>query len=487
KLTGNNSAYLELAFEYADWLSGQQICRLFQTYNVTADTWNTGYLGTVPASIDLMGLSTLVNINGSYSSLLENAVANFSDIFVVDSTKRCKGYAYIDGTAEFDYVYSNQHAWATVAIMYAGVVLDNVTWKNFANDMVFAYNLTSVDLPPHSIKISDGALNENYVKEDQTFGHLLLSAEFVYAYKASTPLKNWIKDLAWAGAQYFWDAEVERFIYKVFATTGNPFDTLSVHGFGWIDEALIQAYLIWDNTTWRDRAIDDWTDLVIRGPILQNDLICHAVSKADAILTMHYDSSDYWNVMAKRVGLILYSLNYTNSPTYKNWTIYENYEKLFGATANGHGMYADYGWMSIVDTSDFTAWEGASNVLDISLIFRNFQVKNVTINTFTDLYNEFGNSFTGEEAGVTAPTILSTGWNNFAPRAADVGKTLGQVNTSLNVDSINWTVVVLEFANGTEVSFIYEYSWNAAVLVESESDYLWVWCHEAGSWYHNYP
>lgn len=83
-------------------------------------------------------------------------------------------------------------------------------------------------------------------------------------------------------------------------------------------------------------------------------------------------------------------------------------------------------------------------------------------------------------------THLIVGWNNFAPWNVDVGKTLGQVNMSLNIDAINWTTFSLEYANGTRYVFVYGYSYNADIQVQSTNDRFYIYCNEADNWYHIY-
>jgi hypothetical protein len=83
-------------------------------------------------------------------------------------------------------------------------------------------------------------------------------------------------------------------------------------------------------------------------------------------------------------------------------------------------------------------------------------------------------------------TPLSIGWNNFTAWSVDVGKTLGQVNASLNSDSISWTMCVLEYANTTRYVFVYGYSYNANIQVQSINDKFYIYCNTAGDWYHTY-
>jgi len=101
-------------------------------------------------------------------------------------------------------------------------------------------------------------------------------------------------------------------------------------------------------------------------------------------------------------------------------------------------------------------------------------------------YMELFYYYTCPFAGVT-PTDLSVGWNNFAPFGVDVGHTLGEVNESLNIDGISWTVCILEYTNGTRYVFVYGYSYNVNVQVTSTDDRFYIYCTIADTWYHQYP
>ena len=85
-----------------------------------------------------------------------------------------------------------------------------------------------------------------------------------------------------------------------------------------------------------------------------------------------------------------------------------------------------------------------------------------------------------------ASTGLTTGWNDFYAWSVDVGHTLGEVNASIWVDSVEFSVFTLEFANGTQVSFWRDSIANASVEVEAVTDTFWVYCTVAGEWKHSY-
>jgi len=88
-------------------------------------------------------------------------------------------------------------------------------------------------------------------------------------------------------------------------------------------------------------------------------------------------------------------------------------------------------------------------------------------------------------------TELSIGWNNFTAWSVDVGHTLAEVNASLHIDNINWTVISLEYSNGSRAVLVWEQDTNEYIgqesaVVESGCTF-YIYCKEAGEWYHNYP
>jgi hypothetical protein len=86
-------------------------------------------------------------------------------------------------------------------------------------------------------------------------------------------------------------------------------------------------------------------------------------------------------------------------------------------------------------------------------------------------------------------TQLTAGlpWNSVTPWNVDVGKTLGEVNASLNLDGINWAVIAIDYGNGTQWSLTYGISYNSEKLVASTSNILYIYCNVAGYWWHTYP
>jgi len=108
----------------------------------------------------------------------------------------------------------------------------------------------------------------------------------------------------------------------------------------------------------------------------------------------------------------------------------------------------------------------------------------------SNIYGNYGNTSV-QYLQVISYTELSVGWNNFTAWNVDIGKTLSQVNMSLALDNINWTTISLEYPNGSRAVLVWEQDTNEYIgqedaVVESGCTF-YIYCMEAGEWYHNYP
>jgi hypothetical protein len=101
-------------------------------------------------------------------------------------------------------------------------------------------------------------------------------------------------------------------------------------------------------------------------------------------------------------------------------------------------------------------------------------------NDFVELYTYFTNPFYAEN------TQLAVGWNNFTAWGCDVGKTLSQVNASLYHDSINYSQIGFEYANGTRYEFWVDWGGDDTVLVTADGKF-YILCNVADEWGHYYP
>jgi len=582
KLTGN-TAMLNYAYEYVNWLQSQPIDRLFQTYDWQNDEWIEP-IAAGSSATRLLGLAMFCTVDSNYLSLLDEAVSRWINLFIVNETSMIPAAkVYLNGTHVIDKIPCSRQGRIAAALAYAGYVLNNQTVLEYANKMILNWAISDVWLPATSM-YPNGTAQFTTIKEDEHFGYHLLGAETVYYFTSNDSLKERIRKLAWAGAQYYWTTNTfPRFVYEINSSDGSVVTDISVHGFGLIDEALIQAYLIWGNETWVSRAYQDFYSLAVEGRMLVNDLIVHACAKDTQPGESDFDDvSDVWNAAAKRVALIFYCLNY--SQTYQNSELLDTFNKLYGGTSAAH--YKVLGWANPLNATDFSPcyiYRTEPTDIGFATLFRNFiNITDKTINTFRELYAFFGNPFTGEIgasnplysnlqgtfsdsnisfkckwwdidgldtatlywnvtgsfqanstisfSGVTEGwsnwtrtkpsglekiywfiscndtlgnvrnttiqvvyiyTELVVGWNNFTAWSVDVGKTLSQVNTSLHLDNINWTVISLEYSNGSRAVLVWEQDTNEYIgqenaVVESGCTF-YIYCKEAGEWYHSYP
>ena len=87
---------------------------------------------------------------------------------------------------------------------------------------------------------------------------------------------------------------------------------------------------------------------------------------------------------------------------------------------------------------------------------------------------------------VTWDTPLVIGWNQLATAMIDVGRTLGEINSSLYIDNINWTMITIDYLNGTQWSMQYGTSYNANCTVTTSSK-MWIYCLDVtATWTHTY-
>jgi len=107
-----------------------------------------------------------------------------------------------------------------------------------------------------------------------------------------------------------------------------------------------------------------------------------------------------------------------------------------------------------------------------------------------DTDGNWGNT-TVQYLTVYAYTSLDVGRNNFTAWTADVGHTLLDVNASLHVDNINFTMITFEYPNGTQISLVWvqttdEYYVENSTMTVTSDTIIWIYCEEAGEWYHIY-
>jgi len=153
-------------------------------------------------------------------------------------------------------------------------------------------------------------------------------------------------------------------------------------------------------------------------------------------------------------------------------------EYIFGTNNTGHWVNETYTWSDGLTT----AWSNVTKTLNNT---------EKTIQWQIWACDTAGNwNSTGLQT-LNLVTGLSVGWNNFTAWSVDVGHTLLEVNVSLHVDNINFTVVTFHYSNGTEISLVWiqttneYYVENTTMTVTSDTT-IWIYCKEEGEWHHTY-
>lgn len=392
-LTGNTT-FLDYAYETANWINNSgHIEYLMKDFYWETNNW-TLTLDSGCAS-RILSLCVLADINSSYISMVQEAVDYYLATFLNLSTYRLKQ----SETENRSYAANTGKCLA--ALGYAYALTNNETIKDIGVRIVMNYTLSPVGLP-HAYIEQDGTtsgVEGDSLKEDQHFGQYLLGVETFYVFTKNETIKSKIETMGEAGTQYFWNSTYQHFVYRVNASTGEQIFTYAVHGFGLIDEALIQAYLICGNETCLQRARRDFDHLGLNDGsanrrILWNDLIVHN-SFACYPLDHTSEVNDYWNAPAKRVALILYNLDATKIGSEFNSSYLDGYNTLYRATSFVHKR--SKGWLQIVDSDNFSIYSDTSDhLIGLGLSFRNFDnVTGETIYNINDLYKTFGIPFVG--------------------------------------------------------------------------------------------
>jgi len=435
----DNITYLDYAEKYATWLSGQPICRLWQTYNLTSHEWDK-VVYQEPSGRMLTLLAQLAIYNKTFESLVQSAIKNFTDIFVPSNTSRGYDIRYVNGSVfkniwgnPLEYTSIQQFVYSIMGVAYAGFVLDNATWKQKGIDMMLNYSVSDLDIPYHQINQTGHWYGGIPSKEDASCGMYLLAAGSVYAITENNTVKQRIENVSKAVIKRYWIEDRKLFIYQVEPDTGSKCNNLSVHGFGALDEGLLQASLICDNSTWRQRAIQDYYTMVMDERILYNDLICHAVwwnsTHYWINATYHHDSDMYWNMPSHRASYIFYATNITG--LYHNQTFLNAYTKLYAAQNAHHKQQKGFNFGINVTTFDFVS-KSAYNYMErydflcpFYHAFRCFaptNLENIAVNNIINIYQYFGNPLTGGFTIEPPHSSLSEGWNEITTWNFDVGK-----------------------------------------------------------------
>lgn len=396
--TGDNSS-LAAAESVAVWLNQTAVKKhIWFAYN-TSSGWQTTPISPAPGAGVIERLAVYANMVPKWKPLLQQVVNEWIRIYVPTSTARVhlavwpNDTVYLDPAYAYrDYCVATYQSAGITTLTLASAVLQNSTLQNLAYRMIMNYtNYDPVRAPHH---LSTHAIYPNgtldlstyyFSKEDEDYASYMGAMEtFYYYYPQNTTVKSRIYDQAWDGGQAMWNSTGQDWNYRTDIRTGSldltsgpPY--LSVHGFGMTDEVLIGAYLIFGNTTWLNRARQDFDSLVIQGKIMTHGLIDHSTYHPNA-------AQESWDVHGRRAAVILYDV--LGNQTYIKWA-----NMLFWNVTGQ--MQRKYGIAEAVNPSTGADLPSFSNTREPVGEFLQYVNKTAAVNSFHSLFKILGLPITG--------------------------------------------------------------------------------------------
>lgn len=389
-----NTTYLEKGQELAEYLTSSDVKNLLFNYDVSSG-WQDGRLCS-SAALKLAEFAVYCRADPSYLSLLQGAASEFISLFLNSSTYRIFDKVDYDGTVDSNIAGVGGQTFSIRALTLASDVLNNDTLREVAYRMIMNYTLGSANLPYHQIK-QDGGAQYTGCKEDQTFGWYILSLCSYYRYFPNETVKERIKNVTMAFYKYGWNSGASRWNYKTNADTGATSSSAGVHGFGYTDEAFLQAYLIWQNTTWLDKMKQDMLTMISDSGLMENGIITHTTSVGST------DANDDWNVAARRTFALFYNFNYAGF--YRNTTFLDYANQLFVNATLGHNRTLC--WQMVIYATDFSDYYPSNTRGEFSSWLSYVNRTTATINSLDDLFNEFGGYRLGNTWGSIRYSFLA--------------------------------------------------------------------------------
>jgi hypothetical protein len=379
-LQTGNSTYLAKANELCVWLNSTDKRNLFYSYDLSTGRW-TAYGTTGYAAMRLAELAVYANISCRWKPLLKEVANMFLNRYVNNATNRIYSAVLYSGWIA-DYIAGSHQTSDTIAALtLAANVLGDRGLREEAYKLIMSYSLGATRLPYHQIR-QDGSPYAAYCKEDETFGLYVLAMETYHNFFPKiSDVKRRIEDVVQAGYRYLWNPEKRRWNYRVNADTGAVIANNGVHGFGYVDEAFLQAALIWNNATWLVRAKSDMDEMVLREAIVRSGgLIAHSTSE------WSLDSDEYWNVAARRTLVLFYNLN--QAGFHHNASYLTCATNLFECAADAHER--SKGWQQKIYLSDHSDYEPLNTRLQLSVWLQYVNRTDAAINTLADVYRKYG-------------------------------------------------------------------------------------------------
>lgn len=526
----NNETFLDAAKLSAAYLNSTHVKNLWGSWNISSETWINTLIPDTVISLPLYSLTQLAETDSTYKPLLQEAVNFFISNFVKETTNMIIQETNRTGHPTETEVLITTQAACAAGLCYAGYILDNVTVKDLAVDILLAYPLGTKNLPYHSANSNTGAgITENC--KTTSVGSWLLAASHIYYLTNNVTVKNTWQTVVENTAHWCWNdtqGEVEQisgetrenttgfdgqFEYQTNVNTGATYCEGMVKGKWYLMEALIHSYLLFNNQSFLDKIATELHFSFINGtdragctPLtrtnygshLCHDLPYHGGESAGFAICNNpdnfQDSDPKRTSVSSRVLQLLYSLNKTanfdcqhlsgqvQSYHLSKWL--DTYNRVYWGTFGCH--YSDFGIVTRIGNAYTLAFDLKSS-LQLEMFFRYFMNQtddSYIINNYNDIYLKWGNPFTGQKPTFTA--LTANCWNEVDLWPVDYNKTFSQVNASLCYNNINYTYFTVEWSNGTQLGFKYGEQWNINVTISDDAVTIYIWALEAGSWSHHY-
>jgi parallel beta-helix repeat protein len=378
--TGKKS-YLQKPDELCEWLNSTDKKNLFYRYHVSSESWITPS-ATAYAATRLAELAIHAGLAHQWKPLLQETTSVFIRRYVSGTNRVYTSVGY-DGRVTNAAAGAHETSASVIALTLSAYTLKNETVRDIAYQLIMNYPLGAVNLPYHQVN-QDGSPRLSYCKEDESFGLYVLAMEVYYYYFPDLAIKNRINDVVQAGYRYMWNNAEKRWNYRTDANTGAAVWSIAVHGFGYTDEAFLQAYLICRNETWLARMKSDLDTMILRGAIIYNGIIAHDTTGQD-------NANEHWNVAARRTLTLFYALNQTGF--YRNSSYLTQATTLFADATTAHER--SQGWQIMVRPSDYSDCTPRNTQVQLSKWLQFVNNTDVTIATLADLYTYFGSPTLG--------------------------------------------------------------------------------------------
>jgi len=331
----------------------------------------------------------------------------------------------------------------------------------------------------------------------------------VYHYTENTTVLNRMINVTEAIYNYFYVsggvqyAQTHTFNHVVKTYNGdNSDENKTAWDIGTMQQALLINYLHTSNSSYLEAVKLSEKFLLTLDNYLLNNLGTRMAqwNSTHMWLLDQFKHSVIWYASSTpKAAITIYNLN--ESSVYHKDEYRQNAYKTYYALSVHHrisylkerfgmpeGVRLDNPEINIFGNEVYVWFNYSTPLLKFYRMFPTSEWQTGTFDTLTEFLNKFGTDLSIVHA---TSTILNAGWNSFTAWVADVGKTLIQVNASLHLDNVNFTVITFDYGNGTQISLYWlqatnEYWVEDTTMTVTSDTTIWIYCLEAGEWSHNY-